>query len=50
MTQIIVFTLFAAILVVLVRPGSPAATGVVTWGNAITAVVGTATGYVQRGG
>lgn len=42
--------IYAAILMVLVRPGSPASAALVTWGDAVAAVIGTATGFTQRGG
>lgn len=49
-TNLLFFVIMAALLFMIVRPGSPAADGVVIWGEAIAAVVGTATGQTQRGG
>ena len=44
------WVIFVAIVMSLVRPGSKGAQLAVTVMNAFAAVVGTATGYVQRGG
>lgn len=48
--QFLAGALYVAILYTLVRPGSPAAGAIKTVGSALTAVVGSATGYNQIGG
>lgn len=47
--QLIFFAIVAAIIYVLVRPGSIGAQSVVAIGAAIAAVVATATGFPQKG-
>jgi dolichol kinase len=44
------FVIVAAIVFSLVRPNSKAATAVPLFTDTLAAVIGTATGYTQRGG
>lgn len=48
--EVLIGVIYLAIVYVLVRPGSPAATAVKTITGALVGVVGSVTGYSQVGG
>ena len=46
--EVLIGVIYIAIVFMLVRPGSPASDSIKTVGTALTAVVGSVTGYKQQ--